>query len=202
MSQPTHEANVQEAREHPEPQESHNPMPWVVILVTAALMAFGVIYIARSNLGTPPAWGDGRQLAELQGAAPGAGAGGDAIAGTAVYSARCAACHQANGAGLPGVFPPLAGSEWVIGKEKTLIAAVLHGIDGPLTVMGQSYNGAMPAFASQLSDAEMAALLTHIRSQWGNSAAPITAEAVAAVRSETTGQSGPYQGDAGLNALQ
>ncbi len=193
--------NLQEAREHPEPQESHNPMPWVVILVTATLLLFGIVYILRSDLSTPPAYGDGREVAELQGAAP-AGGGGDAATAVAVYSARCAACHQANGAGLPGVFPPLAGSEWVTGQEKTLIAAVLHGIEGPLTVKGQSYNGAMPAFASQVSDAELAALLTHIRSQWGNSAGPITAEVVAAVRSETAGQSGPYQGDAELSALK
>lgn len=202
MSQQPHEANVQEAREHPEPQESHNPMPWLVIVLTAALMAFGVIYIARSSISTPPAWGDGRELAELQGAPAAGGGGGDAVTAVAVYSARCAACHQANGAGLPGVFPPLAGSEWVTGDEKVLIAAVLHGIDGPLTVKGQSYNGAMPAFASQVSDGEMAALLTHIRSQWGNSAEPISAETVAAVREETAGQSGPYQGDEGLKALQ
>ena len=195
--------NVQEARELPEPHESNNPMPWVVILLTAALMLFGVVYIARSNLNTPPAYGDGRDVAELQ-AAPAAGAGADAgaIDGAAIYSARCAACHQAGGTGLPGVFPPLAESEWVTGKEKTLIAAVLHGIEGPLTVKGQSYNGAMPAFAAQVNDAEMAALLSHVRSQWGNSAAPITAETVAAVREETAGQSGPYKGDAELNALQ
>lgn len=195
--------NVQEARELPEPHESHNPMPWVVILLTAALMLFGIIYIARSNLNTPPAYGDGRDVAELQ-AAPAASAGADAgaIDGAAIYSARCAACHQAGGTGLPGVFPPLADSEWVTGKEKTLIAAVLHGIEGPLTVKGQSYNGAMPAFAAQVNDAEMAALLSHVRSQWGNSAAPITAETVAAVRQETAGQSGPYKGDAELNALQ
>lgn len=192
--------NVQEARENPEPQESHNPMPWVVILLTAALFVFGIVYILRSDLTTPPAWGDGRALAELQGAPSSAGAAGS-VDGAAVYSARCAACHQANGAGLPGVFPPLAGSEWVSGKDNTLIAAVLHGIDGPLTVKGQSYNGVMPAFAAQLNDAEVAALLTHIRSQWGNSAAPIGAEAVATVRSATEGQSGPYHGDAELNAI-
>lgn len=195
-----HDPNLQEARENPEPQESHNPMPWVVILLTAALFLFGIVYILRSDLTTPPAWGDGRVVTELQGAAPGAGAA-DSVDAAAIYSARCAACHQANGAGLPGVFPPLAGSEWVNGKDSTLIAAVLHGIDGPLTVKGQSYNGVMPAFAAQLGDAELAALLTHIRSQWGNSGAPIGAEAVATVRSATAGQSGPYHGDAALHAI-
>ena len=100
------------------------------------------------------------------------------------------------------MFPPLAGSEWVTGKESTLAAVVLHGVDGPLTVKGSTYNGAMPAFAAQLGDAELAALLTHIRSQWGNTAAPVTAEAVAAARQETAARTTPFKGDAELAALK
>ncbi len=187
-------------RENPEPHEGQNPMPWFVIVLTALLLAFGVIYIAGTSLDHAPALGDGRTLAELQGAP--AAAPGAAIDGAAVYAARCVACHQANGAGLPGVFPPLAASEWVTGKESTLAAVVLHGIEGPLTVKGSTYNGAMPAFAAQLGDAELAALLTHIRSQWGNTAAPVTAETVAAVRRETAARTTPFKGDAELAALK
>jgi mono/diheme cytochrome c family protein len=200
---PLHDPSAPEAREHPEPRESNNPMPWVVIILTAALMLFGVIYIARSNITAEPWMGDGRTLAELRPAVAASGAAGaaGAVDGAAVYGARCAACHQANGAGLPGVFPPLAGSEWVTGKDSTLIAAVLHGIEGPLTVKGQAYNGAMPAFAAQVDDAELAGVLTHVRSQWGNSAAPITADTVAAVRGSTSTRTTPYKGDAELKAL-
>lgn len=187
-------------RENPEPHESPNPMPWFVIVLTALLLAFGVVYIAGTSLDHAPGLGDGRSLAELQGAP--AAAPGAAIDGAAVYAARCVACHQANGAGLAGVFPPLAGSEWVTGKESTLAAVVLHGVDGPLTVKGSTYNGAMPAFAAQLGDAELAALLTHIRSQWGNTAAPVTAETVAAVRQETAARTTPFKGDAELAALK
>ena len=124
------------------------------------------------------------------------------VDGAAVYASRCVACHQATGAGLPGVFPPLAGSEWVVGKAHTLAAVVLHGVEGPLTVKGNTYNGVMPAFAAQLSDDELAALLTHIRSEWGNTAEPVTAEAVAAVREETAARTTPYNGDAELAALK
>ncbi len=187
-------------RENPEPHESRNPMPWFVIVLTALLLAFGVVYIAGTSLDEAPALGDGRTLAELQGApAPAAGA---AVDGAAVYAARCVACHQATGAGLPGVFPPLAGSEWVTGKDSTLAAVVLHGIEGPLTVKGAAYNGAMPAFAAQLGDAELAAVLTHIRGQWGNGAAAVTAETVAAVRRDTAARSAPFNGDADLAALK
>ncbi|MBL8351304.1 MAG: cytochrome c [Burkholderiaceae bacterium] len=190
----------QQQRENAEPQEASNPMPWVVIVLTALLMAFGVLYIARSALVNAPALGDGRSTAELQGAAP--AAAGTAVDGAAVYASRCVACHQASGAGLPGVFPPLAGSEWVTGKATTLAALVLHGASGALTVKGSPYNGAMPAFGAQLTDAELAAVLTHVRSQWGNAAATVTADTVAAVRKDTASRTEPFKGDAELMPLK
>lgn len=190
----------QQERENPEPQEGSSPMPWFVIVLTALLMAFGVLYIGRSAIVDSPALGDGRSTAELQGVA--SVVAGASVDGAAVFASRCVACHQANGAGLPGVFPPLAGSEWVTGKETTLIALVLHGAGGPLTVKGRTYNGAMPAFGAQLPDAELAAVLTHVRSQWGNSAAPVTANSVAAVRKETAARTEPFKGDAELTPLK
>ncbi|TXL63517.1 c-type cytochrome [Zeimonas arvi] len=188
----------QQARENPEPSEAPNPMPWFVLLLTAALLGFGIVYIARASLDEAPELGDGRTLAELRG--PAVAPAGAAIDGAAVYAARCAACHQAGGTGLPGAFPPLAGAEWVTGKAETLVSVVLHGIAGPLTVKGTTYNGAMPAFGAQLQDAEIAAVLTHIRGQWGNRAAPIDAPTVAAVREETAGRTEPFKGDAELAA--
>lgn len=190
----------QQQRENPEPQEGSNPMPWFVILLTALLLAFGVFYIARSAIVSDPTMGDGRSLVELRGAAT--AVAGAAVDGAAVYASRCVACHQASGAGLPGVFPPLAGSEWVLGKQSTLVALVLHGASGPLTVKGSTYNGAMPAFGAQLQDAEIAAVLTHVRSQWGNSAAAVAADTVATVRKETAARAEPFKGDAELMPLR
>ncbi|MBI5258169.1 MAG: c-type cytochrome [Burkholderiales bacterium] len=187
-------------REHPEPHEAARPMPWYLPALTALLLAFGALYIARSPVGDVPARGDGRSVAELQGPAP--GATGTPLDAAALYAARCAACHQASGAGLPGVFPPLAGSEWVTGPQRRLAAVVLHGVSGPLTVKGQPYAGAMPAFAAQLQDAELAALLSHLRGQWGNAAAPVSADTVAAVRRDTAARSGPFQGGAELEAFR
>lgn len=190
----------QQQRENPEPQEGSNPMPWLVIVLTAMLLAFGVVYIARTAIPGAPDWGDGRSLAELQVTA--AVKTGAPVDGAAVFASRCVACHQASGAGLPGVFPPLAGSEWVIGKETTLAALVLHGASGAMTVKGATYNGVMPAFGAQLQDAELAAVLSYIRSQWGNGAAPVSADTVAAVRKETAARSEPFKGDAELQPLQ
>ncbi|HSI60710.1 MAG TPA: cytochrome c, partial [Ideonella sp.] len=121
--------------------------------------------------------------------------------GAAIYASLCVACHQATGAGLPGVFPPLAGSEWVNGKEGTAAAIVLHGVSGPLTVKGQTFNGAMPAFQAQLSDAQIAALLTHLRSHWGNASPPVTAQTVGQVREALKARTGPFAGDQELAAL-
>lgn len=196
----TPEIHTQQQRENPEPQEGANPMPWFVLLLTAMLLGFGVVYIATSAIGNVPAWGDGRTVAELQGAAP--AATGATVDGAAIYATRCAACHQATGAGLPGVFPPLAGSEWVLGKDSTLARIVLHGVNGALTVKGGAYSGAMPAFKDQLQDAEIAAVLSHVRSQWGHQGAAVAVDTVANARKETAARTEPFKGDAELAPLK
>ena len=122
--------------------------------------------------------------------------------GATVFAARCAACHQLSGTGLPGVFPPLAGSNWVNGAPGTLARIVLHGVQGTLTVNGTAYNGAMPPFAEQLSDAEIAAVLTYIRSQWGNKGAPVGDTVVSAQRSATAARSAPWNGEAELAGMK
>ena len=189
----------QEAREAPDPHEAGNPVPWFVRLLFGVMLAFGMVYIGYADVDTPSAWGDGRSRNELAGSKPVAGAKAD---GAAVYAASCAACHQATGAGLPGVFPPLAGSEWVNGHDTTAAAILLHGVTGPLTVKGATYNGAMPTFKAQLDDEQIAALLTHLRSQWGNTGAAVSATVVAKVREDTKARSAPYVGDADLAGLK
>ncbi len=104
--------------------------------------------------------------------------------GAEVYG-TCAACHMVNGAGMAGAFPPLAGSEWVIGKPEVPIAIVLHGMQGEVTVKGAKYNSVMTPWASMFSDQEVANVVTYIRSQWGNKASAVTAAQVAAVRAAT-----------------
>ena len=94
--------------------------------------------------------------------------------GKAVFAAQCAACHQATGKGLPGVFPPLDGSEWVQGNTRILANILLHGINGEISVAGATYSGAMPAF-QQLGDAELAAVASYIRSAWSNKAGALPA---------------------------
>lgn len=93
------------------------------------------------------------------------------VSGAQVYN-NCIGCHQANGTGIPGAFPPLAGHVPSIlaarGGREWLVQMMLYGLQGPISVRGVSYNGIMPAYA-HLSDAEIAAVLNHISTQWGNS---------------------------------
>lgn len=113
--------------------------------------------------------------------------------GQAAFETTCAVCHQASGSGLPGTFPPLAGSEWVKGSPERPIAVVLRGLQGPLKVGGMTYSGSMPP--QPLEDQEIAEILTYVRSSWGNAAGPVTAAQVAAVRKKV-GTGDPWSEEA------
>jgi len=94
--------------------------------------------------------------------------------------AKCSGCHQPSGAGQPGNgIPPLAGSEWVNGSTEMLSQIVLHGLNGPITVSGVSYNNNMPAMRDGLGKKELATLLTYIRSEWGNDGSLVSLEMAA-----------------------
>ena len=114
--------------------------------------------------------------------------------GEGVYNANCAACHQSNGQGLPGAFPPLAGSDYLKGDRKQVIAVALFGLSGPTTVNGVDYNGVMPSLG-HLPDEDLAAALTYVLGSWGNDGAAVSVEEVATVRAElgqTGGKSNAY----------
>jgi nitrite reductase (NO-forming) len=106
-----------------------------------------------------------------------------AKAGEALFAGTCSVCHQANGAGLPGVFPPLAKSDWLAADPKRSIGVLLHGLSGKVTVNGQDYNSVMPPM-NQLNDDEVANILTYVVNAWGNPGGRITTEEVRKVRAE------------------
>jgi mono/diheme cytochrome c family protein len=186
-------------RENDDPDEKVRPLPWFFTMFLGAIGMWGAFYIAITPSGEASAYGDQRTVSLLRPPVAAVGAG-PAIDGKQLYGAKCAACHQASGLGVSGVFPPLAGAEWVLGSEKVLISILLHGVQGELEVKGNKYNGAMPAFGT-LTDAEIAAVLSYVRSDWGNQAAPVTAAAVAAQREATQDQKAAYAGGAALKAL-
>lgn len=185
-------------REHEDPEEAIRPMPLSALLIAVFMILWAVVYILYSEPLTLSQYGDQRTVAELSGPAPGAAAAGGAVDGAALFAAQCAACHQATGKGLPGVFPPLDGSEWVHGEPRILANILLHGITGEIEVEGQKFQGQMPAFA-QLSDAELAGVASYIRGAWSNKAEAITAELFAAERKSD--RTTPFEGGAALKAL-
>lgn len=129
--------------------------------------------------GAPPVEKPGEGGTQV--AAAGGGAAGNAAAGGTVYSANCAGCHGAAGAGQAGVFPPLANNPYVTGDPKEVIHTLNYGLNGAIKVGSASYNGQMPAWKGNLSDQQIADVITYIRSSWGNKAAGVSAADVKAV---------------------
>jgi len=185
-----------QTRELRDPEEKKRPLPWFVSMLISAMVMWGAFYIHDMQGGLDSQYGDSRTPSALM-AVGGEVKNGTASAvkatidGGAIFAAKCVACHQATGQGIPGVFPPLAGSEWVMGADKILVLIPLHGINGPLQVKGAAYAGAMPAFDA-LADEEIAAVLTYVRSQWGNAAPAVGPATVAAGRAATRARSVPW----------
>ncbi|MCC7131027.1 MAG: nitrite reductase, copper-containing [Gemmatimonadales bacterium] len=100
--------------------------------------------------------------------------------GQRTYQQTCAACHQADGRGIVGAFPPLAGSDYLNADPTRAIQIVLFGLSGPVTVNGQQYNSVMPG--QVLSDEDVANVLSYVYSQWGNAGTAVTPEQVKKVR--------------------
>jgi len=178
------------SRENFEPNELSNPLPkWYSAMALGFVIWGGGYFYFQGNV--PADAGDHRSvLATMAGPADGA----------TVYAGNCVACHQATGLGLAGAFPPLAGSGWVLGEPDLLAQILLHGIQGEIEVMGNVYNGVMPAFP-QLSDAELAAVQNHVRNEWGNEAAEVDDAFYAEQRERFPPDRGPWQGGAELREI-
>jgi mono/diheme cytochrome c family protein len=112
--------------------------------------------------------------------------------GKLVYDMLCLNCHQPTGLGLPGMYPPIAGSDWVTGDAVTLIKIVMHGVTGPMKVNGKEFTqvAPIPMPPMGLDDQQMADVLTYVRSNFGNNAPAVKPEEVKAVRDATATRSG------------
>jgi mono/diheme cytochrome c family protein len=185
-------------REQPEPEEGLERPPWWLWVVSVLLIFWAGFYIGRyggifgpyvhvleeerkttefSDITTKPI------KTELK------------VDGISVYNSVCAACHQQNGQGVPGAFPPLAGSDWLLKDPATPIRIVLHGLSGAIDVKGTTFNNVMPEWGSRLSNQEIAAVLTYARSSWGNSAVEISTEMVDKIRQETSDRTTPWEAE-------
>ena len=162
-------------REQAEPDEAGRPAPWWLLAFVVSMLAWAIWYLGHESGPDLARAGDQRTASALL-AAP------RSVDGGQIFAGNCAACHQPTGLGVPGAFPPLAGSEYVQGPPERVAQILLWGIDGHLEVKGAPYNGAMPAWSAILDDAQIAAVASYIRSQWGNTQSPVTPELVAKQR--------------------
>jgi mono/diheme cytochrome c family protein len=181
-------------REKEEPTEGFSQMPIFLIFIFGALMFWGGVYIAnysgafRSDV-FDPNWTPGNMDQDQSQAAF------DPMKkGKKLFSRQCQQCHQAEGQGIPGVYPSLAGSEWVVADERLAIKILLLGMNGPITVQGESFNGNMPP-VGMWSDRDIAAVLSYVRYSWGNEASMVDEATVAAVRKELEGRKAAWTPD-------
>ena len=166
-----------------------SPPLWMWLVIFVALFS-GVYFLGANlgNIGTDP-WPQGGEIPVI------AVAETPSVDGGAVYNTRCVICHQANGEGVAGIFPPLSNSEWVTGNPDIVTQVVLQGLQGPIEVAGTAYNSIMPGLGTQLKDDEIAAVVSHVRSNFGNSASAVSEADVARVRDATQGQTQPWTAD-------
>jgi mono/diheme cytochrome c family protein len=187
--------HVQLLREKPEPTEGFSPIPIFILFVFSALIFAGGIYIGTKSGGFSALSFDvTNQQVSAQVAPPPVDMG---QVGQRLYSQTCVTCHQQTGEGAPGAYPPLKGSPYVLEDEERLIKIVAHGLQGPIEVLGNSYNSVMPAFhgptsAYRYNEQKIAAVLTYVRSAWGNNAPPVTEEKVREVLGAVGTRSTPW----------
>jgi cbb3-type cytochrome c oxidase subunit III len=114
----------------------------------------------------------------------------EALSGSQLFATKCSTCHQSAGQGTD-IYPPLAGNPVVTASDPSaMIAVIVNGRTGPITVNGKTFNNRMPTWGGQLTAANIAAVATYVRSAWGNNASPVTEQEVAAAGSPVSVQVG------------
>lgn len=169
-----------------EPVSPRSAAPMWIIVLTLILLFVGGYYLDQhSGWFNPKVYTPYTSAEQLEGFQPQSGEAAALARGKAVYEGVCGICHGSDGAGKAGVAPPLAGSEWVVTKGHNRLTHIAQvGVMGPITVAGKEWNMAMAGMGAALPDEDLAAVLTYIRSSWGNKAEAVTAEDIKKVRAE------------------
>lgn len=186
--------HAQLMREKEEPHEGFSPVPIFLMFAFAALCFWGGVYLVHYS-------GGFQANAFSPDFDPKAGAPKPPELtlferGARVYTKQCLQCHQADGNGVPGVYPPLDGSSWVTGHPQVVSRILISGLNGPIEVKGNTYNGNMPAFGSSglgLSSKDIAGVITYIRQEWGNEASDVTVATIDEYTGLYAGRSTPWQ---------
>jgi mono/diheme cytochrome c family protein len=180
-----------------EPTTTNSTVPMWILSLTLVLIYLGAVYFDHHG-----AWFDSQiyspytSAEELDLYQPKSGAAAMLAQGKKTYEMICGVCHGVDGMGKPGQAPPLAGSEWVNAKGVSRLAHIpLTGVTGGIQVEGKDWNMSMAAMGAALSDADLANVLTYIRSSWGNKGATVTADDVKNVRAAIGAHPQPMSGD-------
>ncbi len=168
----------------PEKANGYSLLPLVLLGIMCCAIFFGSIYMAHNSIRFDPLVTNQHANREKPGAGPQQQLSRHDL-GKKIFVANCATCHQLNGEGVPGAFPPLARSEWAQGDEQRIIRIVLNGLSGPITVEGKDFNNVMPPLGAALKDEQIANVLSYVRQEWGNKAPDVEPETVSKVRGET-----------------
>jgi mono/diheme cytochrome c family protein len=182
-----------------EPTANRATFPVLFIAILAAVLFWGDMYLVNHG-GELDArvYAPYESVAQLKSFQPTDESGLLRAKGQKINNSYCAACHQADGNGNPSAFiPPLAGSDWVSPKDPSrIIRIVLHGLQGPITVNGKQYGQAtMLPWRDALTDEDVAAVLTYVRSAWGNKAEPVSAALVKEIRAATKERASNFTSD-------
>lgn len=179
-----------------EPTATSATVPmWIVVLLLVLLFLGGVYFDHHSGWFNAKIYTPYASAEQLEAYQPQSGAAAIAAHGKQVYDTVCGICHGPDGMGKPNMAPPLAGSEWVVTKSATrLIHIPQTGLNGPLQVEGKDWNLNMAPMGAALSDADLAAVLTYIRTSWGNKAGEVTPDEVKSVRAAIGAHPTPLTG--------
>ena len=172
-----------------EPKATGSTVPmWLFALMLTLLFLGGVYFDHHSGWFSAQVYSPYVSAEQLELYQPKSGAAAAAAQGKKVYETVCGICHGVDGMGKPAMAPPLAGSEWAIaGGFHRLAQIPLRGLNGPFQVEGKDWNLNMAPMGAALSDADLAAVLTYIRTSWGNKASAVSADDVKAIRAEAAG---------------
>ena len=173
-----------------EPGEAHPPLPLSLVTFIGVLLFWGGIYMQRYS-GNYMAMGYDENALGGQPRTNAPVQVDPYVMGKRIFVNICAKCHQPDGLGLPGQYPPLVGSEWALAPGPArMIRIVLNGLQGPITVKGMEFNNTMAPLRDTLTDQQIAAAITFVRTQkdWGHGASPVTPEEVADIRNKTKGR--------------
>lgn len=171
-----------------EPAVNHSAAPmWIIVATLLLIFVCGYYFDQHSGWFNAQVYAPYSSADQLEAGQPVSGDAAVRARGKKTYEAVCGICHSPDGLGKPGQAPALAGSEWVITKGDSRLAHIpLAGLSGPIQVEGKDWNLSMAAMGAALSDDDLAAVLTYIRSSWGNNAGPVTSDDVKKARADVS----------------